>query len=329
MEIEIRWKDPERLRPSPEGFQCNEILEEGDVGTVTFTCTVPPHQQKEEEKELLIFSCRGRSVGMLLESEEVAEENEEEEFEKVDCHFFDKGYTLAGKTGFQIWAASRLLVEVLTWPHSSRDGPNIRKWQKCVANGAKIVELGSGIGVVGSSLAHAGGQVLLTDLPTLVIHATQPNIILNQNHRIQKDRDEKLQQQQYWNDSVPIGKGNASTMALDWTRPLPKEIQDIDIVVASDCVWLTSMFHALLDTVSSIFEKSPTATFFLSFQRRNSSETVRDNKDNNSSMFTTVKQIIDTIHNKGWTMNCIAWRPIHQINNEDKKEVFVLEIRLP
>lgn len=280
---------------------------------------------EEGKKELLTFSCRGRSVGMLLETEEAAEENEEEEFEKVDCHFFDPGYTLAGRTGFQIWSASRLMVEVLTWPLPSIDGPNIRKWQSRVANGAKIVELGSGIGIVGASLAHAGAHVLLTDLPTLVDHATHPNIIQNENI---KARIDEQRQKQCWENSVPIGRGYASAITLDWTRPLPKEIDDVDIIVASDCVWLTSMFHALLNIVSSIFEKSPDATFFLSFQRRNSSRKFYNENNSRSSMFTTVEDIIHTIHNKGWNMNCIAWRPIHLVD-EDNKEVFVLEISLP
>ena len=312
----IRWKDPGRLREAPKNFHCTEIVEDGDVGTIRFTCTVPPGD------ECLVFSCRGRSVGMLVKGEEPAEENVEMEFEKVDVNFFDSGYTLAGMTGFQIWSASRLLMEVLTW--SSPSSSNNNYYNQTIV-GAKIIELGSGIGVVGTSLAYAGGHVLLTDLPTLVENAVIPNLYQNSTQNNASDNT-------HWKDAIPIGKGWASAQPLDWTKPLSAEhddtMENIDFIIASDCVWLTSMFHALMDTVVAIFERSPNATFLLSFQQRNTTTS--------SSMFTSIDSILETlVVQHGWKVQCIAWRPIYQNDSDndgnDKTEeqipVFVLEIQ--
>lgn len=88
-------KDPSRLRGPPKGFQCGENVEEGEVGSVNFYFTLPDGAR-------LDFSCRGRSVGVLLKNEpDVADEELESEI-AVDPFFFDDGYTLAGRTGFQV-----------------------------------------------------------------------------------------------------------------------------------------------------------------------------------------------------------------------------------
>ena len=177
-------------------------------------------------------------------------------------------------------------------------------------------------------MAYAGGHVLLTDLPTLVENVVIPNLYQNstQNNESQNDNT-------HWKDAIPIGKGWASAQSLDWTKPLSAAehddtMENIDFIIASDCVWLTSMFHALMDTVVAIFERSPNATFLLSFQQRNTTTS--------SSMFTSIDSILETlVVQHGWKVQCIAWRPIYQNDSDndgnDKTEeqipVFVLEIQ--
>ncbi len=107
-------KDPSKFRPSPKEFQCGEELEEGGgiIGRsgVSFFCTLPKSKELGEGGNCrLIFSCRDRSSG-VLESEESAITNDEFEATQnataVDPFFFDEGYTLAGRTGFQVWSVS-------------------------------------------------------------------------------------------------------------------------------------------------------------------------------------------------------------------------------
>ena len=104
-----------KFRPSPKEFQCGEELEEGVIGKsgVSFFCTLPKSDMKDDGETLdasrLTFSCRDRSSG-VLESEESAITNDEFEATQnataVDPFFFDPGYTLAGRTGFQVWSVS-------------------------------------------------------------------------------------------------------------------------------------------------------------------------------------------------------------------------------
>ena len=439
-------KDPSLLfeyDPS-NGFHCGEEEEtvvdndydHGGGSVVSFWCTIPLHEKEGEidnnnnnsnysnnNHQKLTFSCRDKSVGVLLDEEkktgvatvvkedgnnEVQEDDDDDDvLVAVDPNFFDSGYTLAGKTGFQIWAGSRLLIESLVVtqqqqqipPSSSLFSaappaglahvlhPRLVEWQRRISQQGgpcKVIELGAGVGIVGMSLAACGAEVLLTDLPTLVDNSIKPNLVRNKscainnaNNNNESSRIDSDEQQASgsavnhdcppkWltstsssaaeTDPVPIGRGWANATALDWTRPVHEQLstsqlEGVDLIVASDCVWLTSMLDSLLDTVESIFSYAAPAdasnstttrplppprsrSFLMSFQRRDSSSSSQSGSSG-SGMFTTVDMIIDTIKRKRmWNIDCLAWRPITLLstNNDDTttttetKEVFVFEI---
>ena len=303
--------DVSLLRP-PSAFHCGETMEEnGEVGSVAFYSTLPSDGKR------LVFSCREPSCGVLVADEPKAEQEEDG---AVDPFFFDEGYTLAGRTGFQIWAASRLVIEALVWPFDS-DGSKLTEWQRRIATGAKVLELGSGIGVVGANLAAAGAQVLLTDLPTLVTNATLPNLKRNKiQENASNDCPSWLQQA----NAVQIGRGWAGAKPLDWTLPIHEQLSDdqftgVDFIVSSDCVWLVKMLDSLLDTVAAIFDasKARSPKLLMGFQRRDG---------NDSSMFTTVDRVLASVKSHGWRIECLAWHPVTFGNDEPPKEVFIFEI---
>jgi predicted nicotinamide N-methyase len=307
--------DEAKYRLSPPAFQCGEILEEdGEVGSVVFCSTTPNHR--------LEFSCRGRSVGVLNDQElGVSNEELEEATATVDPFFFDKGYTLAGRTGFQIWAGARIVVESLIWP-LDQDPPRLVYWQQRLQETApcRIIELGSGVGLLGASLAAQGGEVLATDLPTLVENAIYPNQQRNKNKAPSSPCPEWLASSR----TVPIGNGWLGSTALDWTKPVQEQLSalqrhNLDLIVASDCVWLVSMLDALLDTVASLFHFSPNATFLMSFQRRDLRQ--------ESALFTTVDAILDAVRHRGWELDCLSWKYVKVDGDEQMKEVFLFEIR--
>jgi predicted nicotinamide N-methyase len=342
--------EPSQLRPASEGFHCHETLllqkqaddnddDEWDDGeiimntigqVVMFQCTLP------EKGKFLTFQCLEPSCGVLMEQEESAA-TEKEEDGAMDPFFFDPGYTLAGKTGFQVWPGSRLLVEALTFPRNHEkplllplvplvplvpsDFPPLRNWQQRLAKGARVLELGSGVGVVGASLAAAGAHVLLTDLKTLVQHSTQPNLERNASTTTSTAPPPA------WlpSNAVPIGSGWAASTAVDWTIPLDEQLEDaervmenVEVIIASDCVWLVNMMEPLFETVDCVFRRNPNAKLLLSFQRRDPKDT-----STSSSMFTTVDRVLTTMmEQRKWSVHCLAWRPIHQ---SDPKEVFLFE----
>jgi hypothetical protein len=400
--------DPSRRYPSSVGFQCGESRREtatdnhsdndddDDFGFwVTFHCTLPPGTTLSNGRDTLEFRCREPSCGVLTsdeprttttitttivasKQEQQQDDDDDEKAVAVDPFMFEKGYTLAGRTGFQVWPGSRLLVEILTWPIppplSSSSFSRCDYWQTRLRNGARVLELGAGVGVVGASLAATGAQVLLTDLSTLVTHSIRPNLAMNSSS---SSFESSIQQQQHqlspplsppaWLNGThakPIGRGWAGATALDWTVPVNEQLPSpdlyntIDIVVASDCVWLVSMLDALLSTVASIFShhqhqqhvsqptwsspssdqekdtnlspSSSSAThrhdngpaLLMSFQRRDTVE------GDSSAVFTTVQRVLKDVTNRGWTMECLAWSLVHY-NTEEDKEVFVFEIRPP
>ena len=363
------WR-PQRPRPPPPGFECGERVathdghvasaddEAEDVGVVSFYCTLPPLVSSScDVKRKLTFSCRGRSVGALLPTESSVDEamlDSADAYETVDPFLFNEDYSPAGKTGFQVWSGTRLLIESLCWvpitaePNSEVTASEERLgyYQKQILsadeshdamNGSSdrcnILELGSGVGVVGATLAAVGSNVMLTDLPTLVENAVWPNLMRNMHKE-----NNNVKAPSWLKDAVRIGKGWASATPLDWTKPLssgqldwtkplspdqlnPSQIESIDMIVASDCVWLVSMLEALLDTVRAVFEQSKRSpTFIMSFQRR-------DGGGDDSALFTTVDRVLTSVTGRGWSFDCLAWRPVQLGDGEGDKEVFIFEIR--
>eukprot|EP00934_Nitzschia_sp_Nitz4_P007289 Nitzschia sp. Nitz4//scaffold32_size149145//94155//95291//NITZ4_002889-RA/size149145-processed-gene-0.130-mRNA-1//-1//CDS//3329548099//7279//frame0 len=360
-----------KQRPRPAGFECGEILQgEQSIGSVAFYCTLPLHRSETSATDTnihsfcrLTFGCRDRSVG-VLENEESVLTNEELQVvqDVVDPNFFDAGYTLAGRTGFQVWAGTRLMLESLLWPLPQNDTPTLSCLQTKIRQGSNVVELGSGVGVVGTSLAAMGAIVLLTDLPTLVGHSVLPNLLRNQQNSRLEEASTSTSPLPDWLYKIastfdpdlleevdevcdhptlcfPIGDcgGWASAAAVDWTVPLCQQVPDmpssIDYVVASDCVWLVSMLNSLLDTVAAIFalamdrssdsdDDSSQPHLLLSFQRRD-----KDNQDD--AKFTRVDTVLENVKQRGWHVECLAWRYVSVEGETEPKELFLFDISNP
>lgn len=399
--------DPSRLLPSSQRFACRERLVKNDIDdkdwsyddptkVVAFECTLqlPPLVLLSEEDEratttstneetsTFLFYCREASCGVLRGEEPTVDSSKEEEEEDecaVDPCFFDPGYTCAGKTGFQVWPGTRLMVEALLLLLSSAENnhhPSLAHWQHAIRRGIanneshhqrrrrplRVLELGAGVGVVGTLLANAGAHVLLTDLPSLVQKSLQPNLQRNaaKHHHPTTNEVEETKDPPSWllprpstdpvpnndddndddNDTKPLamGQGWVAATSLDWTKSTDQQLTneqcDVDVIIASDCVWLVSMLDGLLSTVASICQRATRPPIFLmSFQRR---DPANGNPDN--AMFTTVDRVLAEVMARGWTVDCLAWHPVvyHDTNHteDDKKngatntkEVFLFEIK--
>jgi len=294
------WKDPSLLFLPTNQLECSEenrvnSTEDDDddtAGTVLFSCTI--------DNQRLVFNCRDRSSGVLIQDEPVASPDESSSG-AVNPFFFDKGYTLLASTGFQIWPGARFITEALLLPSLL---PVLRSWQEKIRTEAPyILELGSGVGATGISLASAGARVLLTGLPTLVTNSVQINIKRNSN------KNKMGEVACCWPTQtgvVPIGRGWAGSAVLDWTRSLQDQLNPdhfqldaIDLVVSSDCLLLLHLMEHVLDIVGTVFAYSPRAKFLFSYQRRSP-----------NPMYTTLENVIDAIQKRTWKVECVAWRPI-------------------
>jgi hypothetical protein len=326
-----QYMQQERHRPPTKGFQCREDIEKDDynVTSVIFKSNLPSHQVVE-------FNCRYPSCGALEGEEERAVLDDDDYV--VDPNLFDEGYSLAASTGFKVWTGSRLLIEALTWPQDT-DCDRLKEIQECINNhgGTRIIELGAGVGVVGTYLSAVGSHVLLTDLSTLVENAIHVNLERNESILASFQID--------GNDCVPcpswlatgrrMGKGWADAASLDWTKHISEQItyeqsSSIDMIIASDVVFLRTMMKSLFDTVEALFQasKDNKPSLILSFQKRDA----KDGKE--SEAFTTVDGVLAAVEERGWKVECLAWRTVAVrvedatgLVQDDTSEVFVFEIK--
>jgi predicted nicotinamide N-methyase len=117
----------------------------------------------------------------------------------------------------------------------------------------RVLELGSGCGIVGIGLAQIipNCDVLLTDLP-------EAQDILARNVEC----------------SSPAKSSRVSACILDWEEDLPKAIlkRVHDAILVSDCTYNTDTIPALVSTLSKLSSISPQAVISLATKVRHSSE---------------------------------------------------------
>lgn len=88
--------------------------------------------------------------------------------EGIDTSFFEPDYTVAAATAELIWEGSWTMIELLRDELAPR-----------VEGGRRVVELGSGTGLLGLCAAAVGGHVLLTDIAAVAKTSLKQNVLLN------------------------------------------------------------------------------------------------------------------------------------------------------
>lgn len=310
-------------------------------GPITFHIQLPSQDSNNNQRRLK-FSCRDKSSGVLLKSEPSV--SKEDTFDgPCDPFFFEKGFYLEAKTGFQVWPGSRLMVEAFTC-HNDGEGRSYTNYPSLVGGTTNVLEVGAGIGVVGSCLAAAGANVLITDLKVLVQHGIMPNLRRNgrravaeaagkeevdhDHHGVQQCpeflRDASslsLSDDSVAFDAVRLGEGWANAAVLDWFKPVKEQLPTsvttaIDVIVACDCIFLRKLADPLLSTIATIFEhsKARNPIFFFTFQRRNM-----------LGLFIQLEELLGRIEEKGWTVECVAWRNV-EIEDDGCHENYLFRV---
>lgn len=280
-------------------------------GPITFHITLPTMHRK------LKFNCRDKSAGVLLPSETALVLTSCEDVVN-DPFFFEKGFYLEAKTGFQPWPGTRLMVEAFICMKNER----MKYWQsRLINNDLTILEFGAGVGIVGTCLAAMGGKVMLTDLSVLVENGIQPNLKRNGTNACEvaesdHDFDFFLKSREYSH----IEEGWAQAAVVDWresiTDQLPRSTTSaIDVIIACDCLFLRKLVDPLLSILSTLFRHSLKCPKFLfTFQRRNM-----------KGVFISIDELLQQIEDRGWSAQCIAWRPVI-VDGDGDQELYLFEV---
>ncbi|KAE8394636.1 putative methyltransferase-domain-containing protein [Aspergillus alliaceus] len=119
----------------------------------------------------------------------------------------------------------------------------------------RVIELGSGCGIVGIALAEILPQcsVLLTDLPEV-------EEIVTQNIAVAK----------------PTPFSSLEYRTLDWDEPLPDDLCNgsIDLILVSDCTYNADSLPALVSVLDCLVQTSSNAIILVALKRRHDSETI-------------------------------------------------------
>ncbi|CAF9928577.1 MAG: hypothetical protein ALECFALPRED_004088 [Alectoria fallacina] len=167
----------------------------------------------------------------------------EETGESIARHIWDAGIAL---TAF--------LSKVVLQPRPTSDLAKLL--QRNTPRGPRILELGSGCGIVGLQVAGScsTSDVLLTDLPEAM------NIL---NHNVEYTR-------------LACRRDKLASTVLDWDEPLPERVaeQQPDLVILSDCTYNPDSIPGLVKTLSSVAKISPDALIVVSLKVRHDSEAI-------------------------------------------------------
>lgn len=119
----------------------------------------------------------------------------------------------------------------------------------------RVIELGSGCGIVGIALAQLLPRisVLLTDLPEV-------EEIVTQNISV----------------STPAPSSTVDFQTLDWDEPLPEDLCNgsVDLILVSDCTYNADSLPALVSVLTQLVQTSPDAIVLVALKRRHESESV-------------------------------------------------------
>lgn len=118
----------------------------------------------------------------------------------------------------------------------------------------KILELGSGCGIVGITLSHllSTSQILLTDLP-------EASEILTHNLSL-----------------PPLQKPTITHQILDWSIPLPLNVSSTqwNLIVVADCTYNPDVVPDLVKTLRAVAEWNKEVVVLLAMKVRHESELI-------------------------------------------------------
>ena len=214
-----------------------------------------------------------------------------EESDEVDPCFFDADYSVAASTGSLMWEGSWACIELL------RDA---QSWLSEALRGKAVVELGSGIGLLGLCAAAAGAHVLVTDVPAVVVTTLQDNVDAN-GVPPPGALAESCGTSHTWESGLCVGTGSVAVQPLNWLCPLDQQRQPNDpclaeVILAAECVWLRDLVEPFVQTVAGLLSAPAQPP---SRAERICILAFRERATSTSATFSTAEQVLATFATAG------------------------------
>ncbi len=153
-------------------------------------------------------------------------------------------------------AGVALVAFLSTLALQPKPASDLAKLLRTSTRAPRILELGSGCGLVGLQIADlcSTSDVLLTDLSDAM------DIL---NHNVERAR-------------FTSSRGKLATAVLDWDEALPELVakKRFDLVILSDCTYNPDSVPGLVRTLSSVAKISPNALVVVSLKVRHDSEAI-------------------------------------------------------
>ncbi|KAI8639785.1 putative methyltransferase-domain-containing protein [Parasitella parasitica] len=201
---------------------------------------------------------------------------------------------LSGGCGGKIWECANIMVDYFIWKNNQLNGKLFKN--------QKIVELGSGTGLVGLAVAKLCPeikQMVITDqLP--MIGLMKENIKLNHLEH------------------------SATAEILNWGEAISNHSQvlDADVILASDCIYLEIAFIPLLETFFALTNK-PSSVIYLAYKKRRNADKLFFQAARKKFVFTEVTEdpkmkvyARDKSH-----LFCVTRKPLNQHQLQDLQKV--------
>eukprot|EP01059_Diplonema_ambulator_P000504 TRINITY_DN10416_c0_g1_i1.p1 TRINITY_DN10416_c0_g1~~TRINITY_DN10416_c0_g1_i1.p1 ORF type:complete len:252 (+),score=24.43 TRINITY_DN10416_c0_g1_i1:451-1206(+) len=209
------------------------------------------------------------------------------DLEDEDCaqnpNFFDEDFTVAAATGFTVWDGAWAMIELL------------KNWLGDELKGKKTLELGSGTGLAGLAAAAVGSNILLTDITSVTNDMLIPNIRANATSL------NPVEPSIWGVPSYTIGRGGGTAAAhpLDWTKPLPENVnlRDIEVVIASEVVWLKELVQPFASTLSRLLKDGGSPVCYVVCRERANAE---------SQTFAKIQDVLDILKGEGFDVTAVS-----------------------
>ncbi|KAI8144211.1 putative methyltransferase-domain-containing protein [Fennellomyces sp. T-0311] len=139
-----------------------------------------------------------------------------------------------------------------------------------IQNAKKCIELGSGCGLGGLTMAALGFDTIMTDLPSVVDHVLKANQRTNERHI--KDWWYQLLEQSTHDSTMTLKNPRLRVEPLDWVEfSASSKADNVDpapynYILAADCIYCTEVLPPLLQSIHHL--ASPTSVILVALEHR-------------------------------------------------------------